>query len=339
MGEAILFERALAALIAPPGTGKTRAALQIAVAANLGLPFGPLAGHGRPLRWLFLAGNENSRQRYRADLEALLRVLTPTQREAVLDSLHFHLVEDIDDTMTASTVGRIGETVGDTGAGAVVIDPLGDVLTGDANADGDVRSSLRALVQSIRKANPLACILLVHHARTGKQNIVQAVGYDRGNYGKNSKALYAACRSVINMAPGDPDDTSKVVFACGKCNDAAPFPTFGMRLEQGVYVPDPAFDLDAWTADLEGKRTGAKLSVQDIIDFVSTQPGGYASQNQIATEYRVNPSTVTSRVKAGIAGGFLRVLKRKKEKHVFSTGKADPRTDLEDHGSDDESDL
>ena len=279
------------------------------------------------------------RGRYRADLEGLLRNLTPEQGEALLDSLYFHLVEDIDDTMTASTMDRIAETVADTQAGAVVVDPLGDILTGDANADLDVRVSLRGLMRAVRKANPLASVLLIHHARTGKLNIAQAVGYDRGNYGKNSKAVYAACRSVINMAPGDPDDTSKVVFACGKCNDAAPFPTFGMRLENGFYVPDPTFDLDAWTADLEGKRNVAKLSVQDIVDFVATRPEGWATQNQIAEEYGVHPSTVSARVKAGYGGGFLRWKHVGSQNRVFSTGKAAPRLKVEDNANDSESDL
>lgn len=326
LGLAIFFERCLAALMAPPGTGKTRAALQMAVAANTGQPFGPLAGHGRPTRWLFLSGNENSRQRYRADLDALLRNLTDAQREPLLDSLFFHLVEDIDDTMTASTLGRIAETVNDTAAGAVVIDPLGDVLTGDANADSDVRVSLRGLVQSIRKVNPLACIVLVHHARTGKQNIAQAVGYDRGNFGKNSKAVFAACRAVINMAPGDPVDTSKVVFSCAKCNDAAPFPTFGMRLEEGIYVPDPAFDVDAWTADLEGKRNVASLSVQDIIDFLATCEDGIASQKEICAATGAPKATVWRRVKAGISGGFL----RERRNGIISTGKSPARTNVRD---------
>jgi hypothetical protein len=32
------------------------------------------------------------------------------------------------------------------------------------------------------------------------------------------------------MIPDDPDDVSKAVFACVKCDDGAPFPTFGIQL-------------------------------------------------------------------------------------------------------------
>lgn len=327
LGDAILFERSLSALIAPPGTGKSRAIVQMGCASILGLPFGPLAGHGRRTRWLFLSGNENSRQRYRKDLEGLLAQLTPEQREVVLDLLFFHVVESIDDTMTASTLDRITESVKEVEAGVVVIDPLGDVMSGDSNADLDVRASLRALAHSVWRANPLACLTLVHHARTGKANIAQAVGYDRGNYGKGSKAIYAACRSVINMAPGDPDDTSKVVFSCGKCNDAPSFPTFGMTLTDGRYVEDTAFDVDAWTADLEGKRHGPSLSVQDIIDFLETCEGKIATQKQIADATGAHKSTVSRRVKAGISGDFL----RERKNGIISTGKSPARRSVEDY--------
>lgn len=330
LGDAIFYEGCLSALIAPPGTGKSRAIVQMAATAILTLVFGPLAGHGRRTPWLFLSGNENSRQRYRKDLDGLLKHLTPEQREALMDLLYFHVVENIDDTMTPSTLDRITETVKDIGAGAVVIDPLGDVLSGDSNADLDVRASLRSLAHSVWRANAVAALILVHHARTGKLNIAQAVGYDRGNYGKGSKALYAACRSVINMAPGDPDDTSRVVFACGKCNDAKPFPVFGMKLVEGLYVPDLEFDVDAWTSDLQGKRAKAKLSLQDIIDFIAEQPEKWATQTQIAEHSGVHKSTVSARVQAGIQGHFLRVRTCAKEKRVYSTGKVPPRFSVND---------
>jgi hypothetical protein len=326
LGDAIFYEGGLSALIAPPSTGKSRAIVQMAAAATLARAFGPLAGHGRRVPWLFLSGNENSRQRYRKDLDGLLQHFSPEERELLLDLLFFHVVENIDDTMTPSTLGRITETVKDLGAGCVVIDPLGDVLSGDSNADLDVRASLRALAHSVWKANAVAALVLVHHARTGKLNIAQAVGYDRGNYGKGSKALYAACRSVINMAPGDPDDTSKVVFSCGKCNDAKPFDVFAMRLAEGVYEPDPEFDVDAWTSDLNGKRAQSSLSVQDIIDFLATCEGGVAPQSQIAKATGAHKSTVSRRVQSGISGGFL----RERKNGVISTGKSPARFNVED---------
>jgi hypothetical protein len=334
LGDAILFEAGLAALIAPPGTGKSRAIVQMAAASIIGQPFGPLAGHGRRVPWLFLSGNENSRHRYRRDLEGLLQHFTPDQREVLLDLLHFHVVEQIEETMTASTLGRITETVRQVGAGSVVVDPLGDVLSGDANADLDVRASLRALAQSVWRANPVACLALIHHARTGRLNIAQAVGYDRANYGKGSKALYAACRAVINMAPGDPDDTAKVVFSCGKCNDARSFDTFGLRLDNGLYVPDADFDVDAWTADLEGRRAGATFSIQDIVDHLASLPSGGCSQKDLAVALGVTKGAVSKKVTQGIKGGFLRVRRAGRETVVISTGKASPRVPVADAATD-----
>lgn len=335
LGEAIIYEHGLSSLVAPPGTGKSRAVIQMAVVAILGLKFGPLQGHGTAKPWLFLSGNENSRHRYRSDLQGLFQHLTPAHRETLLDLLVFHVVEDIEDTMTASTMARIGASVRETGAGAVVIDPLGDVLAGDSNADLDVRASLRDLSHAVWKANPAAAMILVHHARTGKLNIAQAVGYDRGNYAKGSKAIYAACRAQINMAPADPDDTSKVVFSCGKCNDAKPFAVFGMRLEEGVYVEDATFDRDAWLADLEGKRSSARVSLQDIIDYLATTPDGWASQRGLADHFGVHESTIKTKVDAGQKSDFLRFRKVGKEKRIYSTGKSPARTSVQDCATDD----
>lgn len=334
LGEAILYAHGLSSLVAPPGTGKSRAVIQMAVASILGLKFGPLQGHGMATPWLFLSGNENSRQRYRSDLHGLLQHLTPVQRETLLDLLFFHVVENIDETMTASTMARVGASVAEIGAGAVVIDPLGDVLAGDSNADLDVRASLRDLSHAVWKANPAAALILVHHARTGKLNIAQAVGYDRGNYAKGSKAIYAACRSQINMAPADPEDTSKVVFSCGKCNDAKPFPVFGMCLQDGVYLEDAAFDRDAWLADLEGKRSTTHVSLQDIIDHLATTPDGWASQRALASHFKVHETTIKTKVDAGKKSDFLRFRKVGKEKRIYSTGKSPARIPVQDDGTD-----
>jgi len=125
-----------------------------------------------------------------------------------------------------------------------------------------------------------------------------------------------------------------VVVACGKCNDAPDFKTFGLAFRDGVYVHDPSFDVDAWVADVEGKRTETKCSIQDIVDFLSEQPDGSASQRAIAAHAGVNESTVGRKVKAGVEGHFLRTRKVGKEIRVFSTGKIPPRAPLDSDASD-----
>jgi hypothetical protein len=114
--------------------------------------------------------------------------------------------------------------------------------------------------------------------------------------------------------------------ACGKCNDARPFETFAMKLVDGVYQFDPTFDLESWSADVEGKRSpDPKCTIQDIADFLETQPDKSATQREIAEHCGVAVGTVNKRVKAGQKPGYFKIT----TKGVKSTGKLPPRAKVE----------
>ena len=112
---------------------------------------------------------------------------------------------------------------------------------------------------------------MLHHGRTGRQNIAQAVGWDKGNFALGSKALYSGARSQINIAPADSEDSSRIVISCGKSNDAKPFDPVGLKLNEDtmLYAPDESFDLNAWKDDVEGKQTGQSASIKDIIEAIN----------------------------------------------------------------------
>ena len=334
LGNALIFRRGLSTIVAPPGVGKTRATIQIAADIVAGRDFCGLAtawieeaGTKRPPRVLLAAGNENSLRRYRDDLEVLQKHYDKAAWGNVLDCLTFHVVDGVDDILTPTSVSRLGVAVSDTKADLIFVDPLGDVVAGDTNTDEAMKASISAICREVWHNSPGAALVLVHHARTGKANIAQAVGWDRGHFGKGSKAWYAASRAVINMAPGDSEDSSKVVFACGKCNDAPAFDTFGAILEGGRYSRDENFDLDSWVADVEGKRAGPKrkITIQGVVDFLSTRPSGMATRAELSAFFGVNKSTVSDLFSKPETASFLREGKM----GVISTGKLKPRHQVE----------
>ena len=77
-------------------------------------------------------------------------------------------------------------------------------------------------------------------------------------------------RFAINVAPEDRDDGGKVVLASGKINDAQKFKTRGaiLNAETGIYSINSDFDLDAWRANLDGKRTAKACTVRDVVEAV-----------------------------------------------------------------------
>jgi hypothetical protein len=167
--------------------------------------------------------------------------------------------------------------------------------------------------------------VVLHHARTGKANIIQVAGYDKGNFGKGSKALYSGARAVLNIAPGDPEDHAKIVVVCAKANDANPFEPIGAILneETMLYEVDPGFDPRAWADDVEGKRAGAteKVHLAQLIEICRTSPEGGEGAKEIHAaiggEEFCTLRTVERKLAAGVAGGYL----RRRGSHYVATGK------------------
>ncbi len=137
-----------------------------------------------------------------------------------------------------------------------------------------MRHTLLELTKVCRRHSHDTAIVVIHHARTGRGNIAQAVGYDKGNYGIGSKALYSSVRSQINLAPADAEDSSRIVLSCGKSNDAKPFDPVGLKLneETMLYDLDSSFDLNAWKDDVEGKRSNANFSIAEVAESLADGP-------------------------------------------------------------------
>lgn len=275
LGDGYLERGELTSLVGVGGLGKTRLALRLALALILGREWCGLPTHGAPLR-VALLSTENGLRRWKTDLSKMLAPLTPAERAVVNDHLRILALvpgEETDMNLgDPAAVARLIATLAEHKPGLVVLDPLADLIDGDENKTSDLVATLRTLAHVQAKGAPEAAVLIVHHARTGAANVAQAGdGFSAGNFARGSKALYSRVRCELQLAPGDRDDPSRLVLACGKSNNAAPFKTRGLIFneESFDYMLDQDFDLDGWRADVNGKRTGGKsVTVADVVEVV-----------------------------------------------------------------------
>jgi len=302
----------LQALVAQGGLGKSRLSLCLARHQVLRQDFAGFPVGSRPYRWLFI-GNENSTHRLQEDVRRMTKGLSAAEQGLLNDHIFLHTLDSFEDALITigdpHTIQRWSDTLAAYKPEILVVDPWDEVRFGDPNDDADTRASLRELLKLCRKYDPDLGQLVLHHARTGRQNIAQATGWDKANFSKGSKAFYSSCRSIINLSPADKDDHTRLVMSCGKCNDARPFKTIGLRLhdDTGLSELDQTFDEEAWRLDLEGKHTGVKVSIQDVIDCIADgHRTASAIESELARLKACTTRTVRARLQEAKIAGFVR---------------------------------
>lgn len=324
LGDGYLERGELTSLVGVGGLGKTRLALRLALALILSCDWCGLPTHGAPIRVVMLS-TENGLRRWKTDLGRMLAPLTAAERAKVNEHLRILALIPGEETDLnfgdPAAVARLTATLKEHKPGLVVLDPLADLIEGDENKTADLVATLRTLARVQANGAPDAAFLLVHHARTGAANIAQAGDqFNAGNYGRGSKALYSRVRCEIQLAPGDRDDATRLVLACGKSNNAAPFKTRGLIFNEETfdYVLDAGFDLEAWRADVNGKRTGNKsVTVADVVEMVrelAPLPGSEVTAGDIyrtaKKRFGVAEKTIRGRLGEACQSGYLRTLRK-----------------------------
>jgi hypothetical protein len=274
LGDSLVERGKWTSLVGVGGLGKTRLALWLAVCQVLGRDWCGLKVHGKPLRWLILS-TENGLRRWKTDLGAMLAGFNERQRAAIDENLRILALTDDEDgdlnTGNPESMRRLAMTLREHKPDAIVFDPFADIIDGDENKTEDVIITLRTLRHIVRKDAPTAAALLIHHSRTGAGNVAQAGdNFNAGNFGRGAKALYNTVRAEIQLAPGDRDDASKIVLACGKNSDGPKFAARGIIFdaESCSYSLNPDFDLDSWRADVRGQRTGKACTISDAVNAI-----------------------------------------------------------------------
>lgn len=312
LGDGVISLGQLTTVIGQGGSGKSRFVMQVAIAQVLGWPVAGLPTHPEPLKHL-LIGTENSIHRQKADLQKMTSRLSDDQRARLGEYLFFHVIREIDDAFISLASPDIRRkwvlTLEAVRPNCIYIDPFGEVNVGDINKDADVRHTLREITKVCRRHDPESAIIIVHHARTGRQNIAQAVGWDKSNFALGSKALYSGARCQVNIAPADPEDPSRIVLSCGKSNDSRPFDPVGLKLDPDTmfYEPDAAFDLQSWKDDVEGRVSGQSASIKDVINAIENGNKTYtAICRAVSDATGCSKSTVKRRVQDALEKSYIR---------------------------------
>lgn len=315
-----LSREALSALVAQAGIGKTRLALWLAICQILKRLWCGLRTGGDPVKWVFL-GDENSVARWKTDLEHIFASLTTDEIEQVEEFLRLQAITGLDDAGVwlgdAKNRERIGATLQAERPGVVVGDPFASFAPGDISKPGEMREAVRLFSGTIRRGAPQAALVAVHHARTGRGNIVQGVGWDAANFSLGGKALFSAARCVMNLMPGRSDDDTRLVLHCAKANNCERFTTRGIifNTQTFIYDVDPDFDEQAWIADVEGRaKTGQSLCT--VAEVTAAVRDGYGSTkalvDHLTDTFATSRSTIERLIRRAVDCDAIKPLTRGK---------------------------
>jgi hypothetical protein len=308
------------------GIGKSRLfGLWLPICQITGREWCGIQTGGEPQKWLML-GDENSIARIKGDLQRILANLTDAERSRVDEFLRLQAILGIDDTDLnlgdATTQARIIATIESVSPGGIVADPLSNFAPGDISKPGDMKEAIRLFASTVRPPAPLAALVILHHARPGRQNIAQGVGWDSGNFGSGGKSLFAAARCQINLMPGKSDDDTRLVMSCGKSNNCQKFETRGLIFDPQTftYTVDPDFDVDTWLADVEGRaRSGQSLCT--VVEVVSAVRDGYSKTKDLVEHLTeacaTSKSTVERVIRKAVAWEAIKPLTR----GIFTLGR------------------
>ena len=276
------------AICGPPGVGKSRLVMQLAIDVLTGREFVGWATNGKGTRWLILQ-TENGNRRLQYELGKMLSDLTPEERLTVYDGMFIHTLETEEDALLTLSLDynqrQIVKAIREVNCDVVVYDIFRDFRIGDLNTDKDMAETLSIIGRITRKGNPQRIPLSVQHSLTGRIGAAKATGFDRGSFGRNSKVLLGWARSQINLAPYNAEDNEAIIIASGKCNNAKEFDAFGVRLNPKTmkYCPDGSISVQEWKERVNSKKKAeARATVQTVVEEVRKSKTGIKKAQLVA---------------------------------------------------------
>jgi len=270
LGDRLLEKGGSLVIAGAGGIGKSRLALQLAVANIMGREFVTLQTRGYELKWLILQ-SEDSNRRLNFDFHHL-KEWCANRWPQVNDQLVIHTLENDGDAFLSlddpQNFSRLADLISKVNPDVIVFDNLSNFAIGNLTQDADMRATCEAISRLTKQGNPLRACVVLHHALTGKAGASRAVGFERASFGRNSKVLLAWTRGQINLSPRYPHTNETVVVSCGKCSNGREFAPFAARLNPKtmIYEPDASFDLSTWQADMAGQKAdGPSVTVDTVI--------------------------------------------------------------------------
>ena len=325
LGDGYLQRGQWTSLVGVGGLGKTRATLWLCICTILGQDWLGIPTHCAGARVLFLS-TENGAVRWKNDLSRMSEGMTEAQKATLNECLFILSLDgggdddDADPSLSMAdpvSVGRLQATMEAVNPDIIVVDPLADMVGGDENSAEAMGECLRAIRRCQRLAAPRAGGVMIHHARTGAANVIQAGdNFNAGNFGRGSKALYSAVRCEIQMAPGDKEDNTRLVVTCGKSNDAPKFSSRGVIFDTASfrYAVDPLWSIDDWRAAVSGQASGMTLAdmlraIRPLFSGLGCDVTKGAIEAALAG-FEPTETTLKRRLREAIKAGYLRTEER-----------------------------
>lgn len=308
----LLAKGQIMGLMGAPGIGKSRLTMWMAICCIKGFAWCGLETFAQGTRWLFIQ-NENATDRLHTDIGGATRIMRANGSDRDLhDKIFIHAPEQPIDMACSfaidGTVDRFRDLVKMIDPDVVVLDPLISYFKGDNENDSnqmhDTVSTFRSIIHARRKD---VAGIIVHHAATGKAALAEGLGWNRIGFGRGSKALPAALRSVVNVAPGSTEEKPPVLVWCGKNSNGIHFNKRAVRLTDDMkYVVDDNFDWASLEDELHGRRRpGRKEQAEmDELSIIHRLPpnGTEISQNELISEVRdelaIARNTVVKKINA-----------------------------------------
>lgn len=262
----------------PPGIGKSRLSLQLAICAILGKPFIGWEVNADGLIWLILQ-NENGMRRLKCDLLAMCSKLSSGEMDKLEKQLYIHcLISDIDGILSLDIPEArrgIVKMMEKVQPNVVVNDPLTSFGNNKLDQDFDMLQTCKDLGRLVMERDPKNLPVVLHHARTGKAANAQATGFDRSSFARNSKALYGWTRAQVNIVPYEAKSNASLVICSGKCNNFAEFEPFGITLDKPTltYHRDDNLDVSEWMDEMTGGTPAGRprrYTRGDILETMGT---------------------------------------------------------------------
>ncbi len=269
LGGGLIAKGQGSAILGPGAVGKSMLSTQLAFSLVLQTPFLGLPVESADLKCLFLQA-ENSNFRLKTQLQSQLSVLGDEEKKRINAHIRIHTLERAQDSelrLKGRRADAVARMLNQSKPDVLFVDPLNAFAKGSLNTDDGMLDTLHEITRLAREANPDAAIVIIHHTRTDRKAHLDAVGAGRANYGRGSKALHGWSRGTMNIAAGHPQDSSRIVIACGKNSNGPEFDAFGAVRNPTtlLYEPDPSFDLETWMEQMSDKKGGRNLATPERV--------------------------------------------------------------------------
>ena len=323
LGDGYLERGEWTSLVGLGGLGKTRLALWLAVCLITRREWLGLTPGSQPPQVAFLS-SENSIRRWKRDLAKMHSTLSQNEVAAVEDKLRIlALTPGAECDLRPSESGGAAWMIATLKAAKpdlVIFDPLADMIEGDESKTADMVATLQALRKVHQLGCPEAALLIIHHSRSGAENVAMAGDrFNAGAFGRGSKSFYSKVRCEMQLAPGDKDNPSLLVLACGKANNTAQFPPRGVAFdpETATYALDTTFDYETWRNNVNGKRKESVVTIAEVVEAVrelAPQIGGETTRKAVHQHLSGTGATlrtVQECIKRAVQLGHLREGKKR----------------------------